>query len=97
MARVPRILPDVSHAIREFNLPRETMLQLIARLHSELRSESPTLRNRRDLEEPDRMFLHRIYLADDDYRYTFEFAVDDATSPDHYLVKGVTCIKRPSF
>ncbi len=84
--KVPK---TISAAIRSFGLPREVVIQLVMRIHSDIPRDYPRFRNFRT-EGAERTYRYRMVIKHQNVRHLFTFAVDDCTAQNFLIVEDIT-------
>jgi hypothetical protein len=83
------VSPEVVAALKAFDLPRESLLAILNRLHDYLPANEDQFRLDRDPADPDTLFRYTHSLEVSGRWRLFVFAVCDSISPDHFFVEGV--------
>lgn len=83
------VSPEVITALTAFNLPRESLLAILNRLHDYLPENEGQFRSDRDPVDPDTLFRYTHSLQVGGRWRLFVFSVCDSISPDHFFVEGV--------
>ena len=80
---------EVVNALVAFNLPRDSLLAILNRLHEYLPANESQFRSDRDPVDPDTLFRYTHSLEVGGRWRLFVFSVCDSISPDHFFVEGV--------
>lgn len=89
-ARTPILLPGVEQRVEELTADEEVATRALEQLLQNLEQHATGYRANRDDTDPDFLFVVpvRILLRG---RWRFvRFAVNDTTSPDHFIVEAVS-------
>ena len=89
MKRKVIVSAPISRAIRDFGLPREILLALLAKIHNEVSAKFEDTRHQRM--DDDRYYRHRMIVHDTDSstEHLFVLVIDDSTSPDHLVIANI--------
>lgn len=74
----------ISKTVRSFGLSRNLVVGLFNRIYGDLPSASRAVRT-----DDQREFVFQISMLDAGTRHFFKISVDDATAPDHLIVRVI--------
>jgi hypothetical protein len=89
------VTPEVVQAVGEIGLSRNAIVILYTTLHDDLGNRGGQYRTRRHPDEPDLYFAYRARVTSGGLWHQFDFAVDDVTAPETFIVLAVSHISRP--
>src|ERR1700722_96421 len=88
MPRKVTVPGPASQAIGPLEISRELKIRVLASIHDDLPISASKFQKFR-LTDDERVFFYRVLLDEGSARHFFVFAVDDTTSPDHFILMGL--------
>jgi hypothetical protein len=85
---------EISRRIGQCGLTHEGLPVFLNELRSDLADHYRLYCGLRDEEEP-RFFRYFMTFSDGDLMHSFEFVIDDSTSPDHLFIEDFDHESRP--
>jgi hypothetical protein len=84
------IIPDpISREIGSFQLPRQTVVQLLAAIHEAIPREYERFRKYR-VENNDRLYRFKLLIPAGETIHLFMFSIDDTTANGHLILADIT-------